>query len=261
VRLRVLPADDGLETRVSKPESDYEGRPRTRAECLPGGEHYHRPCPFVGCRHNLFFDVDEATGEVLGGDPEADPWTADPDASCSLDVVEENPGGVPAEDAAGMMGMSAEQAEAIEVRALAQMQALGEMESLRQHSYEEEGATLLGSLSSNFQGGVERGLGDDEDDRSGRVLPDRFYFGRPPPARRGAARLFERHGGGAPVPDAEYARAFWKVYERSSRSRAEEREALADSRWHLLVDVLLAIADAQLMASPRKKFGRVRGPA
>jgi hypothetical protein len=34
-------------------------RPRTRADCQPGGPNAARPCPFVGCRYHTAIDVTE----------------------------------------------------------------------------------------------------------------------------------------------------------------------------------------------------------
>ncbi len=68
--------------------------PQTRAECLPGGENEHRPCPYVTCRHHLALDVKHyATGTIaidrvapgfdgIGDVPEDKP-------TCALDLAED----------------------------------------------------------------------------------------------------------------------------------------------------------------------------
>ena len=65
----------------SEPAAQHE-RPRTRLECfrLP------RPCPFVGCRFNLFLDVTH-NGSIKLNFPDLEPWQMPPGSSCVLDVV------------------------------------------------------------------------------------------------------------------------------------------------------------------------------
>lgn len=229
------------ESRLSDDLDVAFNRPLTRADCQPGGEHHHRPCPFVSCVHNLFLVVAE-DGAIVG-DLERDPWEQDPDYSCSLDVVDEHPNGLDDDEAAVNAGLSVDEAEAYVRAAAAKMQA--GMQEYEGQAFGEGGTTVLGDLCSNFQGGVEKGLSDHEDDRSGRVLPDRFYILHPPATRTGAMR-FQRYGSTDEVPDAEYQRAVWKVYERASRSRDEELQAAVTATWVLFVDILLGIADAQL---------------
>lgn len=71
---------------AAKAESDaihaeYE-RPRTRGEC--GTE---RPCPWVGCRHNLYLDVSPDTGVIKIRFPDREPWEIE--HSCSLDLADD----------------------------------------------------------------------------------------------------------------------------------------------------------------------------
>jgi len=245
------------ETRVSEPVlregtyhyedgQMYEGRPKTRLDCQPGGEHHHRPCPFVTCPHNTF------NAEI----EDEDPWDANPDTSCVLDVVDENPQGIDVRDIGEALWLAEDEVN----EAMAAAPRLQEvMEAFRDHQPSEEGTTLLGDLCSNFQGGNERGLKDEEDDRSGRVLPDRFYIDDPPAPRPGATRLFERFGYDPVVPEAEYLRAFWKVYERSSRSHTEDIAAAADATWVMFRDLLVEFARVSLFAERPKKFGVRRG--
>lgn len=55
-------------------------RPLTRSDCVDA----IRPCPFVGCRHNLYLDVTSGGGIKLTSGVE--PW--DVTESCSLDVAD-----------------------------------------------------------------------------------------------------------------------------------------------------------------------------
>lgn len=62
------------------PVIDVE-RPRTRGEC--GDE---RPCPFVGCSHHLYLDVNVETGAIKLNFPDLEPW--DMKHSCTLDEAD-----------------------------------------------------------------------------------------------------------------------------------------------------------------------------
>ena len=55
-------------------------RPQTRADCIDGP----RPCPYVGCRYNLYLEVDQRGGLHL---PQHEPWAME--RSCALDVADE----------------------------------------------------------------------------------------------------------------------------------------------------------------------------
>jgi len=60
-----------------------EERPRIRGECANG----LRPCPFVGCRHHLYLDVNRENGSIKFNFPHLEPWELA--RSCSLDVADE----------------------------------------------------------------------------------------------------------------------------------------------------------------------------
>ena len=55
-------------------------RPRTAADCAHGP----RPCPWVGCVHNTFLDVN-ASGGLKLNHPGLEPGDIDPTQSCVLD--------------------------------------------------------------------------------------------------------------------------------------------------------------------------------
>ena len=57
-------------------------RPRTRGECAGGA----RPCPWVGCRHHLFLDVNPETGSIKLNHARLD--LEDLIETCSLDVAD-----------------------------------------------------------------------------------------------------------------------------------------------------------------------------
>lgn len=68
-------------------------RPRVRRSCLPGGWNSARPCPFVGCRHHLYLDINPDNGSITVRFPNLYPWELE--ESCSLDVAERGGMGIP----------------------------------------------------------------------------------------------------------------------------------------------------------------------
>jgi hypothetical protein len=84
-------------------------RPRTRADCAD----VPRPCPFVSCRWNLYLDVDEQGRITI---PRPDVNVEERADSCALDLIEREPDGLDASDAAAVMGLSREQLARIEER-------------------------------------------------------------------------------------------------------------------------------------------------
>ena len=77
-------------------------RPRRRASCLPGGWNSRRPCPFVGCRHHLYLDVNPDNGSVTVRFPQLYPWELE--ETCSLDVAER--GGMGIRELAPLLAVS-----------------------------------------------------------------------------------------------------------------------------------------------------------
>jgi hypothetical protein len=114
--------------RMLYPETDYE-KPRTRAECVDGP----RPCPYVSCQHHLFLDVSARTGAIKLNFPDLEVWEMN--ESCALDVADR--GGTTLEDVGAIMNLTRERIRQVEVKALAKLQALRDMESLR--DYVDEG--------------------------------------------------------------------------------------------------------------------------
>ena len=114
--------------RMLYPENDYE-RPRTREECVEG----ERPCPFVSCKHHLFLDVSARTGAIKLNFPDLEVWEMT--ESCALDVADR--GGTTLEDVGAIMNLTRERIRQVEVKALAKLQALRDMEALR--DYVDEG--------------------------------------------------------------------------------------------------------------------------
>ena len=108
--------------RLLFPEDDY-WKPRTRAECAEGP----RPCPFVSCEYHLFVDVSPRTGAIKLNFPDLEVWELT--ESCSLDVADR--GGTTLEDVGAIMNLTRERIRQVEVKALAKLEALRDMNALR----------------------------------------------------------------------------------------------------------------------------------
>lgn len=85
-------------------------RPRARADCIDGP----RPCPWVGCKHHLYLDVNPTTGSVKIAFPDRDPWELE--HSCSLDVAAID--GITLEESGRIMNLTRERIRQLEARAL-----------------------------------------------------------------------------------------------------------------------------------------------
>lgn len=99
-------------------------RPKTRADCVGG----LRPCPWVGCRENLYLDVSEQGWLKLNW-PHLDP--TEMLESCALDVADrtEDQGGVTLEVLGELFNISLEGARQVELDVLGELRAkLGEDE-------------------------------------------------------------------------------------------------------------------------------------
>jgi len=114
--------------RMLYPETDY-WKPKSRAECL-GSE---RPCPYVSCKHHLYLDVSPRTGAIKLNFPDLEVWEMK--ETCALDIADR--GGTTLEDVGAIMNLTRERIRQVEVRALAKLEALRDMEALR--DYVDEG--------------------------------------------------------------------------------------------------------------------------
>jgi hypothetical protein len=110
--------------RLLYPEVDY-WKPRTRDECVD----VPRPCPYVSCKHHLFIDVSPKTGAIKLNFPDLEVWELR--ESCALDVADR--GGTTLEDVGAIMNLTRERIRQVEVKALAKLEALADMESLREY--------------------------------------------------------------------------------------------------------------------------------
>src|ERR1700742_1441067 len=142
--------------RLLYPETGYE-KPHTREECAEGP----RPCPFVSCKHHLFIDVSPRTGAIKLNFPDLEVW--DMGESCALDVADR--GGTTLEDVGAIMNLTRERIRQVEVKALAKLEALRDMEALREYVDEGPvGKRRLPVLSKADLQGIDGELDEDEDD-------------------------------------------------------------------------------------------------
>jgi hypothetical protein len=142
--------------RMLYPETDYY-KPRTRAECLDGP----RPCPYVSCQHHLFLDVSARTGAIKLNFPDLEVWEMN--ETCALDVADR--GGTTLEDVGAIMNLTRERIRQVEVKALAKLEALRDMNALR--DYVDEGPVgkrRLPVLTRTDDDDAETDESDDIDD-------------------------------------------------------------------------------------------------
>jgi hypothetical protein len=114
--------------RMLYPETDYY-KPKTRAECQDGP----RPCPYVSCQHHLYLDVSSRTGAIKLNFPDLEVW--DMNETCALDIADR--GGTTLEDVGAIMNLTRERIRQVEVKALAKLESLRDMNALR--DYVDEG--------------------------------------------------------------------------------------------------------------------------
>ena len=146
--------------RLLYPEVDDIVRPKTRAECAEG----ERPCPFVSCKHHLYLDVSARTGAIKLNFPDLEVWEMT--ETCALDVADR--GGTTLEEVGAIMNLTRERIRQVEVKGLAKLQALKDMNALRDYVDEGPiGKRRLPILTKNEdeeeEGEESDSDGDDED--------------------------------------------------------------------------------------------------
>jgi hypothetical protein len=89
---------------------DTSDRPKTRGECRG----HEGPCPWVGCKHHLYLDINPETGTIKLNFPDLEPWELE--HTCALDVAED--GSLTLEEVGQIMNLTRERTRQIEVRGL-----------------------------------------------------------------------------------------------------------------------------------------------
>jgi len=92
-------------------------RPRTRADCLPGGCNEARPCPWVSCARHMYLDVSDRTGSIKLNFPDLE--VGDMPETCTLDVADR--GGITLEEVGEIMNLTRERVRQLETRGLAKI--------------------------------------------------------------------------------------------------------------------------------------------
>jgi len=115
--------------RLLYPDVDDITKPKMRVECQEG----ERPCPFVSCKHHLYLDVSARTGAIKLNFPDLEVWEMT--ETCALDVADR--GGTTLEEVGAIMNLTRERIRQVEVKGLAKLQALSDMNALR--DYVDEG--------------------------------------------------------------------------------------------------------------------------
>lgn len=90
-------------------------RPRSRGECLSAS----RPCPFVGCKHHLFLEVNPRTGSIQFTFPDLE--IEELKETCALDVAARD--GATLEGVGHVLNLTRERIRQIEVRGLVKLRA------------------------------------------------------------------------------------------------------------------------------------------
>jgi hypothetical protein len=112
-------------------EGQGEERPRTRAECPDTSE---APCPWVGCKHHLYLDVNQSTGSIKINFPDHEVWEIT--HSCALDVADPSRtgegDGATLEEVGELLNITRERVRQIQDRSLVQLRRSA-TEAVRDH--------------------------------------------------------------------------------------------------------------------------------
>ncbi len=149
--------------RLLYPDVEDVLKPTKRAECIEG----ERPCPFVSCKHHLYLDVSARTGAIKLNFPDLEVWEMT--ETCALDVADR--GGTTLEEVGAIMNLTRERIRQVEVKGLAKLQALSDMNALR--DYVDEGPVgkrrlpVLTAAKAEDEEESEDGETEDSDDSDG----------------------------------------------------------------------------------------------
>ncbi len=109
-RLKKLVVSDAVDY---DPQELAQLRPQKRSECINGP----RPCPWVGCKYNLYLDVNPRTGSIILNFPDKEPWEIED--SCVLDIADRGP--VTLEEIGKIMNLTRERIRQLETGGIKQL--------------------------------------------------------------------------------------------------------------------------------------------
>jgi hypothetical protein len=205
--------------------------PRTRGECQGGP----RPCPLVGCKYNLFLQVNPETGTMRLQFPDREPWHMPEKQSCALDVADE--GGASLEHIGGIMNITRERVRQIEVRGLKHAGLGRDGEDLK--TYLGSPSRMTSSPLGEVMNHSSRGEGEPEDDST-----DRSHIPSLP------------HVLDQTVTDEQYADAMHRIWERWQ----DNRQAEARGELHVVAGRYVSTSQRAIIECIRESW-KVRGRA
>ncbi len=117
-------------------------RPKSRDDCIDG----ERPCPFVGCKHHLYLEVNKDNGTITFNFPSKE--VEELTDSCALDVAAR--GGVTLEDVGDMFNLTRERIRQIEGKALVKLKNNHRARAVREEMEGEDGKYSQGRYKSKY---------------------------------------------------------------------------------------------------------------
>ena len=110
--------------RMLYPETDY-WKPKSRSDC----KDMERPCPYVSCKYHLYIDVHPVRGSIKLNFPDLELWEMT--ETCALDVADR--GGITLEEVGEIMNLTRERVRQLETTGLAKLQAIEDIERLKDY--------------------------------------------------------------------------------------------------------------------------------
>jgi len=112
--------------RLLYPETDY-WKPRARQDCVD----MERPCPYVSCKYHLYIDVHPVRGSIKINFPDLEVWEMT--ETCALDIADR--GGITLEEVGEIMNLTRERVRQVETAGLAKLQAIDDIERLKDYIF------------------------------------------------------------------------------------------------------------------------------
>src|SRR5271155_840590 len=200
---------------LNEPIEDYD-RPQTRADCAS----VPRPCPFVGCKYNLYLDVNVDNGSIRLNFPDREPSDLPADRSCVLDMTED--GASTLEHSGNAINLTRERIRQVEEAALAKVR------NPRTSNPRNDPSPAM--RLRDFEGHVSHGLTTPLGGAMLEPTASDMKGGEEPEEEHDVARL--PHILDERLTDDDYSSAIHRIWDR----RREDREALARGELHIVGD-------------------------